>query len=159
MFCIKNVPYNVEYRLFKTYCMALFNLDLWDFSSNDAQIFMCNWRKAIRKLLALPKLCHNSLINLIVDDALIDAQLYSRFNHFFKKISTSNNEVVNLCSKLVDFDSGSTVSNNLLLICCTYNANRHNYNQLTLLKQICRKLHRYVTYSGLTAYEHLLYVP
>ena len=60
--------------------MALFNLVLWDFSSNDAQILMCNQRKAI--LLALPKLCHNSLINLSVDDAPIDAQLYARFNNF-----------------------------------------------------------------------------
>ena len=67
-------------------------------------------------------------VNLIVDDAPIDAQLYARFNNFFKKISVSNNEVVNLCSKLVQLGSGSTVSNNLLVICCTYNVNRYNTN-------------------------------
>ena len=111
--------------------MALFNLVLWDCSSNDAQICMCSWRKAIRKLLVPLKPFHNSLINLIIDDAPTDAQLYARFNNFFKKISTSNNEVLNFCSKLVQFRSGSTVSNNLSVICCTYNVNRHNTNQLT----------------------------
>ena len=42
----------------------------------------------------------------------------------YKKISRYNNEVVNLCSKLVEFGSGSTVSNNLSVTCFTYNVNR-----------------------------------
>ena len=105
--------------------MSLFNVVLWDFCSDDMLLFYTNWRKAIRKLLCLPMLCHNNLSHLIVDDMPVDNQVYKRFLKFLKNICNSNNSVIQLLGKLVIYGSSSTVSNNLSLICNVFSVNRN----------------------------------
>ncbi len=47
--------------------MPLYGSQLWDFDSNDCELFYTAWRKAIRKLLFLSSRSHCNILSSIVD--------------------------------------------------------------------------------------------
>ena len=120
-----DTDFNVRYKMFKIYCLSMFNVVLWDLGSSEMSTFYCNWRKSIRKLLNLPLLCHSDFLHRIVNDIPIDAQIKKRCANFYCSIFNSRNVIVNLCSKLVNEGSGSVVSNNFNVLCEEFTLNRH----------------------------------
>ena len=118
-----NTSQDIVYKLFKSYCMSLFNVVLWDFNSKEMSVFYTSWRKALRKLLSLPMVCHSHLLHLIVDDIPVDLQIYKRFIKFINNVKDSKNTVIQLLGKIAIYGSGSIVSNNILYVCSILNLN------------------------------------
>ena len=74
--------FNVRYKMFKIYCLSMFNVVLWDLGSSEMSTFYCNWRKSIRKLLNLPLLCHSDFLHRIVNDIPNDLQIKKKMCKF-----------------------------------------------------------------------------
>ena len=115
-----NVTFDVKIKLFDTYCMPLYDCVLWDFCSKEFHQFCVAWRKALRKLLNISVITHNSLLHHVIGALPIDVQMYKRLLKFFDQNNRSTNEVINICTKLTRLGSGSCVSNSLSLICYNY---------------------------------------
>jgi hypothetical protein len=45
----------IKYKLFKTFCMPLYGVQLWDLSNVAIESFYVAWRKSIRRLFDLPQ--------------------------------------------------------------------------------------------------------
>ncbi len=120
----KNVPPDVMYSLFKTYCMPLYGAPLLDFDDRSIEKLFTTWRKCVRSVLSLPPRTHSKYLPLICEDLSINQQLYSRFAKFFFNLHASSNPIVSLCAKLALRGSGSNVSNNLCVMSQMYSVNR-----------------------------------
>ena len=59
-------------------------------------------------------------LHQIVNDCPVEIQLHKRFLKFFRSIITSDNELVNLCGKLVLKGSGSAICDNVNYIWYKY---------------------------------------
>lgn len=112
----KLLPTDVLYKLFKAYCMPLYGCPLWDLSDKLMSKFYVAWRKAVRYILGLPRQTHCNLLHDICLDMPITDQLFSRFHTFFKSLLTSKNQLTNMCARLALQGSGSSVSNNILVV-------------------------------------------
>ena len=122
------LPVNQIYSLFKTYCMPLYGSQLWDLDNISVERFYVTWRKAIRYLLNIPYSTHCSLLPLICDDMEIKCQIFSRFRSFFRSLSYSSNDVIQLCTKLIVAGSNSAVSNSLSVVSKYANVSRYELN-------------------------------
>jgi hypothetical protein len=127
-FSFKNLPLNILYFLFKTYCMPLYGSQLFDISSSKMDKFFVAWRKAIRFLFGLPYRTHSKLLHLIVKDMPIDAQIIKRFMSFHCSLANSSNSIVRSCYELVLAGSQSSVSNSLSHVSEFFNISRDNVN-------------------------------
>ncbi len=112
----KQLPTNIMYHMFKTYCMPLYGCPLWDYSNRHIAKFYVAWRKAIRYILKLPYTTHCNLLHLICEDIPVEEQLYSRFLRFLKSLMNSTNAISQLCSNLALYGSGSNVCRNISMI-------------------------------------------
>ena len=113
--------YDIKYLLFQSYCISLYGCVLWDMSSKYITKFLVTWRKFIRRLLKLPYQTHSLYLPYIVNDIPIETQLHKRFLSFFHSIHISNNNILQLCNKLVQNGSGSIACRNLNYIWYKYN--------------------------------------
>lgn len=120
-----SVQCDVKYKLFKAFCMALYGCPLWDLSGKHISSFYTAWRKAIRKIMALPNTTHNILLAPICNDVPVEGQLHSRFLKFLFKALNSCNECVKLCSQLALKGSRSKVCCSINYVCATYNLDKH----------------------------------
>ena len=119
----KHCSHFVKYKLFKTYCMALYGSPMWDLSSAETSKFYVTWRKCVRQLLNLSPLAHGAYLHKIVNDLSIENQLMKRFLKFFNSIVSSDNPVVRLCGSLVVNGSNSYVCRSL-----NFTRLKHNIN-------------------------------
>ena len=112
-----NAYTQVKYRLFKSYCMALYGCVLWVFSSPGFTRFCTTWRKSIRRLFQLSYMTHSKYLPLICQDIPFRLQLFRRFNRFMFNSLNSDNPNVKLCSHQVLHGSMSNVGKNVNTIC------------------------------------------
>ena len=138
-FAFKHVQYDVKLKLFSSYCMSLYGSNLWDFTSVKFEYFCTQWRKAIRKILGVPYVMSSNLLHVICDSCPIDSQLILRFLKFMDVSINSDNYNTSLCCKLALQGSGSSVSNNILLV-------KHKYS-ITDAHDIYKKV-KTMIYSG-----------
>ena len=138
-FAFKHVQYDVKLKLFSSYCMFLYGSNLWDFTSVKFEYFCTQWRKAIRKILGVPYVMSSNLFHVICDSCPIDSQLILRFLKFMDISINSDNYNTSLCCKLALQGSGSSVSNNILLV-------KHKYS-ITDAHDIYKKV-KTMIYSG-----------
>ena len=110
----------IKYKLFKSFCMPLYGVQLWDLSSNRIQSFYVAWRKCIRRLLNLPYRTHCKLLNMVCNDLPVDMQIHKRFIKFFHSVITNPNKCIEMCGKLVMNGSQSITCHNLNYICALY---------------------------------------
>ena len=103
-------PFDVKLQLFNTYCTSLYGSVLWDLSNKKCEEFYTQWRKALRKLLSLPKTTASNLIHHICNCHPIDNQLALRFLKFMNMNFTSDNIKVRICGNLALQGSGSAAS-------------------------------------------------
>ena len=106
----------VKYKLFKSLCMSLYGMVLWELSGTCIYSFYCAWRKCIRKLFNLPYRTRSHLLPYICNDDNNKIQVYKRFQKFSDSIINSNNICVSMCAKLSECGSQSTVSDNMVEI-------------------------------------------
>ena len=137
----KFVSPSIRYDLFKTFCMPLYGVQLWDFSSPFVDRFLVAWRKCIRRLMVLPMQTHCSLLHIICNDFTAEVQLHKRFMRFIHSIMNSNNECVKLCSKIVMGGSRSQISDSINHICHLYNIRKDQLMTLNL-HEIMGKIHK-----------------
>jgi len=119
---MSNFPFlevDVKYRLFKTFCMAMYGSQLWDFSAPQCERFYVAWRKAVRRLCNISPRTHCYLLPLIVGDDPVDVQLHRRFVNFFSQLLNSTNSCVQILSQLA-LKSGSDVSKSIRFISRKY---------------------------------------
>ena len=133
MSMFKHCSYTVKYKLFKTYCMALYGSSLWDLSSPEMGKFYVTWRKCFRQLLNLSPRAHGVYLHRIVNDLSIEDQLSKRFFKFFNGILSSNNPVVRLCGSLVVKGSNSYTCKSLNFVRVKYNVNCSKESQVYIL--------------------------
>ena len=122
----KNLPPNILYSLFKSYCMPLYGCSLWDFSGRHIDQFYTAWRKAVRYLLNLPYTTHCNLIPRICKDMPVCVQLYVRFIKFYKSLVHSNNEITKTCALLAFNGSQSSVANNITIVSQYFRVSRQD---------------------------------
>lgn len=113
----------VKYKLFKTYCMALYGSPMWDLSSAEVSKFYVTWRKCVKQLLNISPRAHGVYLHRIVNDLSIENQLIKRFLNFFNGIITSDNPVIRLCGSLVVNGSNSYACRSLNFTRLKYNIN------------------------------------
>lgn len=119
-----NIAPHVRYKLFKTYCMSLYGSQLWDLQNKYTNKLYVSWRKAVRRVLAVPNTTHCKLLHYIAEDKDINVQIYERFIKFMQNASKCDNKLTNLCVKLASTGSRSHVSNNISVVCNFYNISR-----------------------------------
>ena len=84
---------DVKYRLFKSYCMAVYGSQLWDYSSKLCELFYTAWRKCIRRLIGVSYKTHNRYLHLICGDVPVNIQLLCRFANFANSCYNSKCEL------------------------------------------------------------------
>lgn len=132
---------DVVYKLFHTYCMPLYGLQLWDLTDKTIESFYICWRKCIRNLLNLPYCTHNDLLQVIVNDIPADCQIHKRYLKFLHDLSHSDNEVMKMCFKLIKNGSNSPSANSFSLLCSIYDIDKDYFthqHKNTLISK-CRK--------------------
>ena len=129
---------DLKYFLFKSYCMALYGCQLWNFESVFVNKFYVAWRKYCRRLLGVPYRTHSDLVHLLCGDEDVDVQLHCRQLKFIKNCIKSENSIVSLCSQLAINGSKSDVSCSINHICNVYNLNKHNLQ----MSSKCSKLYQ-----------------
>lgn len=132
----KQLPPDIMYNLFKTYCMPLYGCPLWDFSKQYIDKFFVSWRKAIRYILQIPNTTHSRFLHLICNDRPIKEVLYSRLIRFIHSLITSENHVNNICVKLALSGSNSAVGNNITVVSEYFDINRYILPDLTCAPNI-----------------------
>ena len=119
---------DVLYKLFQTYCMPLYGLQLWDLTDKIVNNFYTCWRKCIRSLLNLPYRTHNSLLHVIVNDLDAEHQIHKRYVKFLHDLSHSENSCMKLCFNLIKFGSQSPVSNSFSYLCNVYGIDKDYFS-------------------------------
>ncbi len=118
--------YAVKYKLFKSFCMAAYGSQLWDWSCQAVDRFFTAWRKCVRSILGLPRTTHCALLHLLCDDLSVDSQLHKRFLNFFNSCINSDNLCVKLCAKLALHGSRSAACHSLNFVCKKYEICKHS---------------------------------
>lgn len=103
----------VRYALFRSYCMIAYGSQRWDFDSAEAQRYFTAWRVNVRKVWGLPRTTHSALLPGICNDRPPDDQLIARSLSFVRKALISPNPILNLCMRLAQEGSGSSVSSTI----------------------------------------------
>ena len=112
---------DTRYKLFKSYCMAVYGSQLWDFASKVTERFYVAWRKCVRRLLKIPHNTHSRYLHIMCNDFPVDLQLHTRFVNFIKSCRNSKCDLVRLCCMLATKGSKSSVSNSWRHICTKWN--------------------------------------
>ena len=94
-----NVSREIKYKLFKTFCMSVYDSILGDYNSKTINTFLIAWRKSIRYLLLqLPYKCRSSYLPFICNELPVDVHLHSPFLNFFQKmLHKTENQLIKLC--------------------------------------------------------------
>ncbi len=119
-----NLPHDVMYALFKTYCMPLYGAQMIDFEDSTAEKLFVTWRKCVRFILCISPRTHSDYLHLICNDSPVHQQLIARFVKFFCALRNSPNPIVSRCARLALRGSGSNVSNSLSVVSHKYHVNR-----------------------------------
>ena len=118
--------YTVKYKLFKSFCTAMYGSSLWDLSDKKVECVYTAWRKCLRRLLDVPPTTHCDLLPIICDDKSFDLQIHKRFLGFFEKAVSSTNSCVSLCAKLALNGSRSAACRSLNYVCEKYGVRKYS---------------------------------
>ena len=129
----KIIPFEAKYRLFKTFCMPLYGVQLFDLSDPSTSRVFVEWRKSIRFLMHLPYRTHNALLHLICNDIPVQYQLYNRSLRFMKSLHISQNPIVKNSFQLVLSGSCSFVSNSVSFLSSLTHVNRRDLMKIPFL--------------------------
>lgn len=127
-----NLPQEIIYSLFKTYCMLVYGCQLWDFSHKSTNKLYVTWRKAVRRILSLPYSTHCELLSYICNDIPLLEQLLKRVINFTKSARSSKNTITNMCYKLALNGSGSSMSNNITFLADYFRTNRYDVHTVNV---------------------------
>ena len=119
----RHVPWRIRLRLFHTFCVHLFGCESWDLSSSTA--YEVAYRKCVRRIVGLPYRTHRALLPLVCQSQPMDLRLICRISKFTYAVGTSNNALVRSCARAARHGSGSTLSNNVSVICARFNLPRN----------------------------------
>ena len=128
----QNLPQEIIYNLFKTYCMSVYGCQLWDFSHKSTNKLYVTWRKAIRRILSLPYSTHCELLSYICNDIPLLEQLLKRVINLTKSARSSKNTITNMCYKLALSGSGSSMSNNITFLADYFRMNRYDVHAVNV---------------------------
>ena len=120
-----NCNYSIKYKLFKSFCTAVYGSQLWDFSDSKVECVFTAWRKCVRRVINVPYTTHCVLLPLLCDDIGFEAQIHKRFLSFFEKAVNSSNHCVRLCANLVLNGSRSAACRSLNYVCEKYGVRKH----------------------------------
>jgi hypothetical protein len=132
------VSSEINQRLFYTYCMSMYGLNICDFESNAMNSLYTEWRKCVRRVLRVPPRTHSVLLCHILQSLPPEVIFMQRFLQFFFAGYNSHNETVNFVFKQ-SICSKSRIGNNLKHIMnkisiCVCDATKHKPDFL------CRKV-------------------
>ena len=91
-------------------------------------LFDVSWRKLVRYLLGLPRTNNCNMLHEICLDVSVDNQLIVRSFDFIRSLLFSQNSIANTCGRIAMRGSRSNVSNNVLVLCKTFNVMRHSFS-------------------------------
>ena len=75
-------------KVYSTFCMHMYDCELWNLNSSDVQKFYIAWRKVKRRIWKLPSTTHNSIIHNITSN--IHIILEKRFIKFMHNALNGN---------------------------------------------------------------------
>ena len=81
--------------LFKTYCMNIYECQIWRYNGNYLDTFYTIWRKAIRRVWKIPYRTHNNLVHLINISCSINTVLEKRSIKCIWTLTNSQNQLYN----------------------------------------------------------------
>ena len=125
-----------RYKLFRSYCMAIYGSQLWDLSCRELDTFFTAWRKAIRFVWRIPNTTHRNLLHLICNDLPVEFQIHKRFIKFFHNVLNSSNQLVRTCGLLASNGSRTSACNSFNVMVSKYKLNRVTFNTHSLVKCI-----------------------
>ena len=85
------VPSTILCRLFQSYCTSLYGIVLCKYSSCEFARLCVAWRKAVRRILRIPRYSHNKFIPLLSGMPPIECMLKSRIFRFFTSLIKNEN--------------------------------------------------------------------
>ena len=153
---------NIKSQLLSSYCLDAYGSQLWPFYDKSVKLFYVAWRRAIRKLWALPNTTHCKYLHTINNSLPIDLMLEKRCLKFIWYCINSNNTIVKSVSSSAIMYSYSSLGENYRFLSDKYGiwpinwtksfsivlrkfydyVDKHVYsaNEATLIRDLCIKL-------------------
>ena len=101
-------------QLLATYCLDLYGLQLWNYSSIKVQSFYVAWHKTISRLWKLPNTTHCSLLPSINDCIPIEIILEQRCAKFILSTFSTKNIIINIIALSAISSVNSTFGDNYI---------------------------------------------
>lgn len=112
-------------KLFESYCCVFYGSQAWNLADKNVNRIYVNWNKAVRKIWNLPYTTHRFLLTGITGKVHIKTQLLSRFIKLYNIMSCSSNDTVRTLMKILQYDTRSIISRNIIILAKELNIARH----------------------------------
>ena len=109
-------------KLFVTYCSCFYGCQLWQVDSrNEARVGVA-WNKAVRRVFALPRRCHTSLLGPLLGQPHLTTQLHMRAFKFCRSLCLIDNALVKEIINTSFSDAQSPIGHNIARLRELYSA-------------------------------------
>ena len=99
--------------LYNSYCMNVYESQLWHLNNKSVERFYEEWRKSIRRIWRLDNRTHNALINLINGCLPVNLMLEKRCIKFIWNLFNNPYELHKSVVKYYFYNGGSTLAENI----------------------------------------------
>ena len=132
---------STKLRLFNSYCNSFFGSELWDLHNPAIENVSIAWRKAIRRVWALPAMTHGYLLPLISRCLPLYDMICSRFLTLLNLCLNHDSVFIREFVKYAVFHGGmeSPVGKNLLICMERFHFSKLDFLNGTFLKNIHEK--------------------
>ena len=124
--------------------MALYGGMLLDLTNKDIDRLYVTWRKCIHKLIGMHYRTQSQYLPVICNDIPTEIHINERYIKFVRRIIRSENDVVNLCCKLIMNGGQSEVSKTIILLMSKHGIPENElfsedfiYKKITNLSELC----------------------
>ena len=126
-----SVSLNILNVLFTSYCCNCYGIVLCNIRSNGFKKLHILWRKAIRRILRLPRRTHNVLFPVIFGKYDFDVAVITRIMKFYMSLLASSNNLISNLAIRCQYQSLSNTGKNVSFF-------YKNMALLTLQKHLCQ---------------------
>lgn len=108
-------------KLFKSFCMAAYGSQLWDWSVRQRTVSSPPLqRKGVCRILGLPRTTHRALLHLISGDLSVIASFTNDFSFFSTVVSIAITNVLNCVPSLLCMAARAPACQSLNFVCQKY---------------------------------------
>lgn len=107
---------NVKNKLFNQFCCSFYGSQIWPLWHKCISALYVQWRNAMRKVWRVPRNTHCDLVPLIAGTVPLELSLVFRFIKFYKSLFLSENDTVNMVTRVAIETHRSVIGKNIRYI-------------------------------------------